>query len=62
MPPRHDQSGFDVYNALEACSQHLEQFGGHMCRRNDIERRELFHFKEAFEKTSAGNDPSDIDS
>jgi single-stranded-DNA-specific exonuclease len=22
--------GFDVYNALEACSQHLEQFGGHM--------------------------------
>jgi single-stranded-DNA-specific exonuclease len=24
--------GFDVYNALEACSQHLEQFGGHVCR------------------------------
>jgi len=22
--------GFDVYNALEACSEHLEQFGGHM--------------------------------
>jgi single-stranded-DNA-specific exonuclease len=21
-----------VYNALEACSQHLEQFGGHVCR------------------------------
>lgn len=21
--------GFDVYNALEACSEHLEQFGGH---------------------------------
>ncbi|MDX1470632.1 MAG: single-stranded-DNA-specific exonuclease RecJ, partial [Flavobacteriaceae bacterium] len=22
-------SGFDVYNAIEACSEHLEQFGGH---------------------------------
>ena len=22
-------SGFDVYNALEACSEHIEQFGGH---------------------------------
>ncbi len=22
--------GFDVYNALEACSEHIEQFGGHM--------------------------------
>lgn len=22
-------SGFDVYNALEACSSHIEQFGGH---------------------------------
>jgi single-stranded-DNA-specific exonuclease len=22
-------SGFDVYNALEACSDHIEQFGGH---------------------------------
>lgn len=23
-------SGFDVYNALESCAQHIEQFGGHM--------------------------------
>jgi single-stranded-DNA-specific exonuclease len=22
--------GFDIYNALEACAEHLEQFGGHM--------------------------------
>ena len=22
--------GFDVYNALEACSEYIEQFGGHM--------------------------------
>ena len=22
-------SGFDIYNALEACSEHIEQFGGH---------------------------------
>jgi single-stranded-DNA-specific exonuclease len=42
--------GFDVYNALEACSQHLEQFGGHMYAGNDFERRKLFLFKEAFEK------------
>jgi single-stranded-DNA-specific exonuclease len=41
--------GFDVYNALEACSQHLEQFGGHMWHGNDFERRKLFPFKEAFE-------------
>ncbi|HLW33265.1 MAG TPA: single-stranded-DNA-specific exonuclease RecJ [Aequorivita sp.] len=23
-------SGFDVYNALESCAEHIEQFGGHM--------------------------------
>jgi single-stranded-DNA-specific exonuclease len=28
--PRTFRERFDVYNALEACSQHLEQFGGHM--------------------------------
>jgi single-stranded-DNA-specific exonuclease len=45
---KYAASVFDVYNALEACSQHLEQFGGHVCRGNDFERRKLF--KEAFDK------------
>jgi single-stranded-DNA-specific exonuclease len=27
--------GFDVYNALEACSNHLEQFWTYVCCRND---------------------------
>ena len=30
--------GFDVYNALEACSEHLEQFGGHKCFRKSSRR------------------------
>jgi single-stranded-DNA-specific exonuclease len=42
--------GFDVYNALEACSQHLEQFGGHMPRNDDFERRKLFPVQRSFEK------------
>ena len=43
--------GFDVYNALESCSEHIEQFGGHKYAagltlfENDYEK-----FKEAFER------------
>lgn len=43
--------GFDVYNALEGCAEHIEQFGGHKyaagltLREADYER-----FKAAFEK------------
>ena len=43
--------GFDVYNALEACSEHLEQFGGHMYAAGMTLLPENYQaFKEAFEK------------
>lgn len=43
--------GFDVYNALEACSEHLEQFGGHMYAAGMTLKEENYQlFKEAFEK------------
>ncbi|TDE01344.1 single-stranded-DNA-specific exonuclease RecJ [Flavobacterium sandaracinum] len=43
--------GFDVYNALEACSEHLEQFGGHMYAAGMTLKEENYqNFKEAFEK------------
>ncbi len=43
---------FDVYNALEACAEHLEQFGGHMYAAGMTIREENYIlFKEAFEKT-----------
>jgi len=44
-------TGFDVYNALEACAEHLEQFGGHMYAAGLTLAEENYpHFKEAFEK------------
>ena len=43
--------GFDVYNALEACTEHLEQFGGHMYAAGMTLKEENYqNFKEAFEK------------
>jgi single-stranded-DNA-specific exonuclease len=43
--------GFDVYNALDACSEHLEQFGGHMYAAGMTLKAENYMlFKEAFEK------------
>jgi single-stranded-DNA-specific exonuclease len=43
--------GFDVYNALDACSEHLEQFGGHMYAAGMTLHPENYAiFKEAFEK------------
>lgn len=43
--------GFDVYNALEACSEHLEQFGGHMYAAGmTLKEENYLAFKEAFEK------------
>ena len=42
--------GFDVYNALEACSEHLEQFGGHMYAAGMTLAEENYEkFKAAFE-------------
>ena len=41
---------FDVYNALEACAQHLEQFGGHMYAAGmTLKEENYLAFKEAFE-------------
>lgn len=46
--------GFDVYNALEACAEHLEQFGGHMYAAGLTLKEENYPlFKEAFEKVVA---------
>ncbi|MBF4465938.1 single-stranded-DNA-specific exonuclease RecJ [Flavobacterium sp. LC2016-12] len=43
--------GFDVYNALDACAHHLEQFGGHMYAAGMTLKAENYKtFKEAFEK------------
>lgn len=42
---------FDVYNALEACSEHLEQFGGHMYAAGLTLKEENYQdFKNAFEE------------
>lgn len=42
--------GFDIYNALEACSDCLEQFGGHMYAAGLTMREEQYlPFKEKFE-------------
>jgi single-stranded-DNA-specific exonuclease len=41
---------FDVYNALEACAEHLEQFGGHMYAAGMTLKEENYEkFKSAFE-------------
>lgn len=43
--------GFDVYNALENCSHHLEQFGGHMYAAGMTLKPENYAaFKKAFEE------------
>lgn len=41
---------FDIYNALEACAEHLEQFGGHMYAAGMTLAEENYQkFKDAFE-------------
>jgi single-stranded-DNA-specific exonuclease len=43
---------FDVYNALESCAKHLEQFGGHMYAAGmTLKAENYLDFKNAFEKT-----------
>lgn len=43
-------SGFDVYNALEACAEHIEQFGGHKYAAGLTLKEENYEaFKHAFE-------------
>ena len=42
---------FDVYNAIEACAEHLEQFGGHMYAAGmTLKEENYINFKNAFEK------------
>jgi single-stranded-DNA-specific exonuclease len=42
--------GFDVYNALEACSEYIEQFGGHKYAAGlTLEEENYEAFKQAFE-------------
>ncbi|MCL6274154.1 single-stranded-DNA-specific exonuclease RecJ [Muricauda sp. 2012CJ35-5] len=44
--------GFDVYNALDACSEYLEQFGGHKYAAGlTLDKAQYHKFKVAFEKT-----------
>ena len=43
--------GFDVYNALEACAEHIEQFGGHKYAAGLTLKEENYEaFKAAFER------------
>lgn len=53
--------GFDVYNAIEACSEHLEQFGGHMYAAGmTLKPENYLKFKEAFEKVVEKTIPSHL--
>lgn len=53
--------GFDIYNALEACAEHLEQFGGHMYAAGMTLKEENYAaFKEAFEKVVQQSIPHDL--
>lgn len=46
--------GFDVYNALEACTEHIEQFGGHKYAAGlTLEQKNYESFKEKFEQVVA---------
>jgi single-stranded-DNA-specific exonuclease len=53
--------GFDVYNALEACAEHLEQFGGHMYAAGmTLLEKNYENFKNAFEKVVQGTIPTEL--
>jgi len=44
-------SGFDVYNALEGCAEHIEQFGGHMYAAGlTLLEKDFENFKAEFER------------
>jgi single-stranded-DNA-specific exonuclease len=52
---------FDIYNALESCANHLEQFGGHMYAAGMTLKEENYTaFKEAFESTVEETIPPDL--
>lgn len=49
-------AGFDVYDALEACSEHLEQFGGHKYAAGlTLSESQLEQFKNKFEEVVAAS-------
>jgi single-stranded-DNA-specific exonuclease len=53
--------GFDVYNALESCAEHLEQFGGHKYAAGMTLLPEKYQdFKKAFEKTVQETIPPEL--
>ncbi|OEK09646.1 single-stranded-DNA-specific exonuclease RecJ [Flavivirga aquatica] len=53
--------GFDVYNALEACSDHIEQFGGHKYAAGLTLKKENYEaFKQAFEDVVSKTIDSDL--
>lgn len=53
--------GFDVYNALESCAEHLEQFGGHKYAAGMTLLEENYQdFKMAFEKVVQETIPVDL--
>jgi single-stranded-DNA-specific exonuclease len=52
---------FDVYNAIDACSEHLEQFGGHMYAAGMTLKPENYEkFKNAFEKVVKETIPTEL--
>jgi len=54
-------SGFDVYNALESCSEHIEQFGGHKYAAGLTLLEENYqHFKDKFEEVVKGSIPKEL--
>ncbi len=54
-------SGFDVYNALEACSKHIEQFGGHKYAAGLTIKKENYQaFKDAFEAEVKNTIPKNL--
>lgn len=53
--------GFDIYNALEACCEHLEQFGGHMYAAGMTLLEENYPaFKAAFEAQVKSTIPDEL--
>jgi len=52
---------FDIYNALEACAEHLEQFGGHKYAAGMTLKAENYEkFKAAFEKQVRETIPKEL--
>jgi single-stranded-DNA-specific exonuclease len=53
--------GFDIYNALEKCSEFIEQFGGHKYAAGLTMRPENYHnFKNKFEEVIANTIDKDL--